>query len=116
MEHLTFEYPAQRAFTARAHVGVVGSGDLEVLLSPAAAMTATVDVRTSVDGYSHIWKSVLDRFFQRYDGAAHIEINDFGATPGVVALRLAEAVEAIDTAAGNGGSSSSNSNGSGSQS
>jgi malonate decarboxylase delta subunit len=39
---------------------------------------------------------VLDRFFTRYDGAARIEINDFGATPGVVALRLAEAVEAAD--------------------
>jgi malonate decarboxylase delta subunit len=56
-------------------------------------MTAHVIVRTSVDGYSHIWKSVLDRFFTRYDGAAQIEINDFGATPGVVALRLAEAIE-----------------------
>jgi malonate decarboxylase delta subunit len=89
MENLTFDYPAQRAVTARAHVGVVGSGDLEVLLSPASAMI----VRTSVDGYGHIWKSVLDRFFTRYDGAAQIEINDFGATPGVVALRLAEAVE-----------------------
>jgi malonate decarboxylase delta subunit len=99
MEHLTFDYPAQRAVTTRAHVGVVGSGDLEVLLSPAdsaAAGTAHVVVRTSVDGYSHIWKSVLDRFFTRYDGAANIEINDFGATPGVVALRLAEAVEAAE--------------------
>ncbi len=36
MEHLTFDYPAQRAVTTRAHVGVVGSGDLEVLLSPAS--------------------------------------------------------------------------------
>jgi malonate decarboxylase delta subunit len=62
-------------------------------LSPSDAMTAHVVVKTSVDGYSHIWKSVLDRFFTRYDGAARIEINDFGATPGVVALRLAEAVE-----------------------
>ena len=102
MEHLTFDYPAQRAVTTRAHVGVVGSGDLEVLLSPAAAaasgsaLAAHVVVRTSVDGYGHIWKSVLDRFFTRYDGAAHIEINDFGATPGVVALRLAEAVEAAE--------------------
>ncbi|MFM0648886.1 malonate decarboxylase subunit delta [Paraburkholderia bryophila] len=102
MEHLTFDYPAQRAVTTRAHVGVVGSGDLEVLLSPAdssaaaAALSAHVVVRTSVDGYSHIWKSVLDRFFTRYDGAAQIEINDFGATPGVVALRLAEAVEAAE--------------------
>jgi len=103
MEHLTFDYPARRAVTTRAHVGVVGSGDLEVLLSPAStsdtsnsdnALSAHVVVRTSVDGYGHIWKSVLDRFFTRYDGAAQIEINDFGATPGVVALRLAEAVEA----------------------
>jgi malonate decarboxylase delta subunit len=93
MEHLTFDYPAQRTVTTRAHVGVVGSGDLEVLLSPAAAPHAHVEVRTSVDGYGHIWKSVLDRFFSRYDGAVQIEINDFGATPGVVALRLAEAVE-----------------------
>ncbi|WP_345814759.1 malonate decarboxylase subunit delta [Paraburkholderia sp. PREW-6R] len=99
MENLTFDYPAQRAVTTRAHVGVVGSGDLEVLLSPADdthARTAHVVVRTSVDGYGHIWKSVLDRFFTRYDGAAQIEINDFGATPGVVALRLAEAVEAAE--------------------
>jgi malonate decarboxylase delta subunit len=47
-----------------------------------------------VDGYAQTWKSVLDRFFSRYAGAARIEINDFGATPGVVALRLAQAVEA----------------------
>ncbi|HEY2023215.1 malonate decarboxylase subunit delta [Paraburkholderia sp.] len=105
MEHLTFEYPARRAVKTRAHVGVVGSGDLEVLLAPAGtgdaantgnALSAQVVVRTSVDGYSHIWKSVLDRFFTHYDGAAQIEINDFGATPGVVALRLAEAVEAAE--------------------
>ena len=99
MEQLTFDYPAQRAVTARAHVGVVGSGDLEVLLQPASDMTARVVVQTSVDGYGHIWKSVLDRFFTRYDGAASIEINDFGATPGVVALRLAEAVEAAQNGA-----------------
>ena len=96
MEHLTFDYPARRPVMTRAHVGVVGSGDLEVLLAPSDAMAARVVVRTSVDGYGHIWKSVLDRFFTRYDGAARIEINDFGATPGVVALRLAEAVEAAD--------------------
>ena len=98
MEHLTFDYPARRAVTVRAHVGVVGSGDLEVLLSPNAALAARVVVTTSVDGYGHIWKSVLDRFFTRYDGAVSIEINDFGATPGVVALRLAEATEAAEAA------------------
>ncbi|PMS22140.1 malonate decarboxylase acyl carrier protein [Trinickia dabaoshanensis] len=102
MEHLTFDFPARRAVAARAHVGVVGSGDLEVLLAPGDTMQARVVVNTSVDGYAHIWKSVLERFFTRYDGAASIEINDFGATPGVVALRLAEAAELSDSARGAG--------------
>lgn len=103
MEHLTFEYPAQHAVTSRAHVGVVGSGDLEVLLSPNDAMRTQVVVQTSVDGYGHIWKSVLDRFFSRFDGAVRVEINDFGATPGVVSLRLAEAVEAVQATRDAGG-------------
>ncbi|MGG1948640.1 malonate decarboxylase subunit delta [Trinickia sp. NRRL B-1857] len=102
MEHLTFDFPARRTVAARAHVGVVGSGDLEVLLAPSETMQARVIVNTSVDGYSHIWKSVLERFFTRYDGAASIEINDFGATPGVVALRLAEAAELSDAGQGAG--------------
>jgi malonate decarboxylase delta subunit len=103
MEHLTFEYPAQHVVTSRAHVGVVGSGDLEVLLWPNDAMRTQVAVQTSVDGYGHIWKSVLDRFFSRFDGAVRVEINDFGATPGVVSLRLAEAVEAVQAARDAGG-------------
>ena len=93
MEILHYEYEAKWPLTRRAHVGVVGSGDLEILLSPLTGKQAEVVIRTSVDGYGQVWKSVLDRFFTRYDGAALIEINDFGATPGVVALRLAEAVE-----------------------
>ncbi|SAK39997.1 malonate decarboxylase subunit delta [Caballeronia calidae] len=96
MENMRYEYPAKRSVTRRAHVGVVGSGDLEVLLSPSQGANAEVVIRTSVDGYGHVWKSVLDRFFQRYDGAAKIEVNDFGATPGVVMLRLNEAVEASE--------------------
>jgi malonate decarboxylase delta subunit len=97
MEELTFHYPATRAIGRRAHVGVVGSGDLEILLAPNDTLAAQVVVRTSVDGYEQLWKRVLDRFFSRYDGAARIDINDFGATPGVVALRLAEAVEASES-------------------
>ncbi|BAN23528.1 malonate decarboxylase subunit delta [Caballeronia insecticola] len=96
MENMRYEYPAKRPVTRPAHVGVVGSGDLEVLLSPSPDAHAEVVIRTSVDGYGHVWKSVLDRFFQRYDGAAKIEVNDFGATPGVVMLRLNEAVEASE--------------------
>jgi malonate decarboxylase delta subunit len=36
---------------------------------------------------------VLDRFVSRFQHAAHIEINDFGATPGTVTLRLEQAAE-----------------------
>ena len=93
MERIEFDYPAKRQVSGRAHVGVVGSGDLEVLLEPAAGNSSHVLVRTSVDGFRETWKAVLDRFFSRYDGAVRIEINDAGATPGSVQLRLEQAVE-----------------------
>jgi malonate decarboxylase delta subunit len=93
METLRFEYPATVPVRQRAHVGVVGSGDLEVLLEPSADEMAHVTIRTSVDGFGPIWQHVMDRFFARYDGRAAIEINDFGATPGMVSLRLEQAVE-----------------------
>ena len=73
MENLRYEYPATRPVPQRAHVGVVGSGDLEILLSPSESQHAEVVIRTSVDGYEHVWKSVLDRFFSRYDGAARLD-------------------------------------------
>ncbi|MBU6442137.1 MAG: malonate decarboxylase subunit delta [Betaproteobacteria bacterium] len=93
MENLEFEFRAERPVAQRAHVGVVGSGDLEVLLEPAADC-ARVRVCTSVDGYGEIWRRVLQRFFERHPVAASLRINDFGATPGVVALRLEQALEA----------------------
>jgi malonate decarboxylase delta subunit len=95
METLNFEYEAKGPLTRRAHVGVVGSGDLEVLIEPADTPTAQVRVRTSVDGYGHVWKAVLDRFFSRFQHAAKVEINDFGATPGTATLRLEQAAEGL---------------------
>ena len=95
METLNYEYEAKGPLTRRAHVGVVGSGDLEVLIEPSSSPTTQVRVRTSVDGYGRVWKSVLDRFFSRFDGAAKVEINDFGATPGTVTLRLQQAAEEV---------------------
>jgi malonate decarboxylase delta subunit len=95
MESIEFNYPAKRKVSGRAHVGVVGSGDLEVLLEPADGASSRVLIRTSVDGFRDTWKAVLDRFFAKYDGAVRIEINDAGATPGSVQLRLEQAVEAL---------------------
>jgi malonate decarboxylase delta subunit len=96
MERIEFDYPAGRTVSRRAHVGVVGSGDLEVLLEPVQGDRSHVLIRTSVDGFRDTWRAVLDRFFARYDGAVRIEINDAGATPGSVLLRLEQAVEVIE--------------------
>ena len=98
MERLKFEYSsAKRHVAERAHVGVVGSGDMEVLMQPAETGSANVSILTSVNGFGSSWKAVMDRFFSRYDGAVRIDINDAGATPGSVMLRLEQAVEVIES-------------------
>jgi malonate decarboxylase delta subunit len=97
MEQFELNYPAKHKVLKKSHVGVVGSGDLEILLEPANDVTtASVRIRTSTSGFKNTWKTVMDRFFNQYDGAASIEINDAGATPGVVLLRLQQAVAASE--------------------
>jgi malonate decarboxylase delta subunit len=93
METLFFEYPATKTLPHRAHVGVVGSGDLEILMEPSAEACTKVTVRTNVKGFGKTWAKVLERFFAVHDVAATVKINDFGATPGVVTMRLAQALE-----------------------
>ncbi len=97
MERIDFDYAAaKRRITRQAHVGVVGSGDMEVLMEPALNEGAHVSITTSVDGFRDSWKAVFDRFFSKFDGAVYIHINDAGATPGSVMLRLEQAVEVIN--------------------
>jgi len=93
MQTLEFDFPGDRPATSRAHVGVVASADLEILVIPSDAGTASVHIRTSVDGFDDVWRNVLERFFNRYGLTGTIEINDFGATPGVVSIRLLQALD-----------------------
>lgn len=93
MEQIEFQYPAKHSVPRRAHVGVVGSGDLEVLLEPIEGDHARVSILTSVNGFREIWQAVFDRFFTNYAGAVHLQIHDAGATPGTVLLRIEQAVE-----------------------
>lgn len=97
MQNLTYTFDATQPASRAVHVGVVGSGDLEILLQPPAdndpADSATVRVRTSVNGFDTVWHDVLARFFARTGLAGRWELNDFGATPGVVTLRLRQAYE-----------------------
>ena len=94
MEILHFEFRAGRQFIQRrVQVGVVASGNLEVLLEPEFSPVSQVRVRTSVDGYREEWTAILQTFFERDDVAAAIEINDGGASPPIVLLRLEQALE-----------------------
>ncbi len=102
MQTLSYEFPAVRRASHRVHVGVVASGDLEILLEPPTDAdpgdAVAVRVRTSIDGFDTVWHDVLERFFQRTPLAGRWELNDFGATPGVVNLRLRQAAEAASGA------------------
>jgi malonate decarboxylase delta subunit len=93
MEKFIFQYPVSEKIERIAHVGVVGSGELEILVEPNENNLLVIEVRTGVVGFEDTWKKVIDRFAQQNQVAATIKINDFGATPGVVAIRLAQAME-----------------------
>lgn len=97
MERFEINLPATAAGLAgrTALCGVVSSGNLEVLVElgddPAAC---TVEVNTSAHGFREIWEAVLADFAARHPaGGLRIAINDAGATPAVVSLRLAQAFE-----------------------
>jgi malonate decarboxylase delta subunit len=92
MQRIVVERAGGVPVSRRAHVGAVASGNLEVLCEPAGA-GARITVETSVDGYEPVWRATLERFLERNPIAATIEINDFGATPAMVSLRLEQALE-----------------------
>jgi malonate decarboxylase delta subunit len=95
VERLQFQFPAGAEVPKqRARVGVVGSGSLEVLLEPSANSHSVVKIRTSAGGFAEQWQAVLERFFLRHNVSVKIEINDAGASPPVVLLRLEQALEA----------------------
>lgn len=75
--------------------GVVSSGNLEVLVEPLATRDACeIVVNTSAHGFRDIWEAVLKDFARRHAvGGLRLSINDAGATPAVVSLRLDQAFE-----------------------
>ncbi|BDR58577.1 malonate decarboxylase subunit delta [Xylocopilactobacillus apicola] len=95
MEKLHFSFPADKSIQKPVHIGVVASGDLEIIMYPSKNKEAELNIVTGSDGFKNVWENVLTRFFDRYSILADYEINDFGATPGVVNLRLTQAMEAL---------------------
>jgi malonate decarboxylase delta subunit len=98
MEKLSFEY--QGSGQGDHHrpavlVGVVASGNLEVLVESAPLHgRCRIDISTSVRGFRSIWQAVFDDFAARHDlSDLQVSVNDGGATPAVVSLRLDQAME-----------------------
>ena len=103
MERLLFSFEGGQSAGAFAPtiVGVVGSGNLEVLVEPATGSDCSVEIETSARGFGHIWEAVLRDFHARHSLAgATISINDMGATPAVVSLRLDQAAAALGVTGG----------------
>ncbi|MDB5937363.1 MAG: mdcC [Massilia sp.] len=78
-------------------VGVVGSGNLEVLIESAPLGGAcSIEIKTAAIGFGATWQAVMQDFHQRWQLAdTRIAINDMGATPAVVSLRLDQAAETM---------------------
>ena len=101
METFEFELPAQAPGTPPQEAslfGVVSSGNLEVLVEGgAAAARCRFRVETAAHGFADVWQAVLTDFAAGHPvGGLCFSIHDAGATPAVVALRLAQAVQSLE--------------------
>jgi malonate decarboxylase delta subunit len=93
MQTLKFRHMAKRRLSGKkpnAIIGVVASGNLEVLLErvlPDAA--CEINIATPLSGYDETWKAVVAEFVEQSSpGGLLISINDGGARPDIVYLRL----------------------------
>ena len=95
--HLNYSFegvPGASIPEAWFHSGVVGSGDMEVLLYRRdQGGRVNVAVCTPLHGFDQVWEQVLRRFVEQSGcGDLDLEINDNNATPFVVSLRLQQAL------------------------
>ena len=99
METLNYrcEQGTRRLPAAPQVVGVVGSGNLEVLIESVPQDGAcTIAISTAAVGFGPIWEAVMRDFHPRWALAdTRISINDMGATPAVVSLRMDLAVQTM---------------------
>ena len=82
----------------QAITGVNASGNLEVLVERMLPEhECLVDVTTAVTGFRAIWEAVIEEFFRRgAPGGLRFWINDGGAHPDTVSLRLMQSVRLME--------------------
>jgi malonate decarboxylase delta subunit len=79
-------------------IGVVASGNMEALFERVLDdAQCQFDIVTSIAGYGEVWSAVIADFVERYSpGGVRISINDGGARPDTVALRLAQGARLME--------------------
>jgi len=78
--------------------GVNASGNLEVLAERVLGHhECEVEVATAVIGFRELWVAVINEFFARSSpGGLRFSINDGGARPDMVSLRLMQALRLME--------------------
>lgn len=96
MEQLNFSFKSTKPELQHSEIicGVVGSGNLEVFVSELTDKSrCEIEIKTSATGFKPVWEAVLTEFIHRHAvGGLKFQLNDMGATPAVVSLRLSQAV------------------------
>ena len=82
----------------QAITGVNASGNLEVLVERVLPdHECQVEVVTAVTGFREVWEAVIQDFFERSSpGGLRFSINDGGARPDTVTLRLMQSVQLME--------------------
>jgi len=95
--HGTVKRPAQGK-RLHALTGVNASGNLEVLVERVLGLhECEVAVNTAVIGFRDLWEAVITEFFERSSpGGLRFSINDGGARPDMVTLRLMQALRLME--------------------
>ena len=101
MERFRFDLAAPRPAKGSrrtALVGVVASGNLEVLVEREGPPDrCVIEVATPARGFRALWEAVVADFVARRPaGGLRLSINDGGARPDAVSLRLAQGVRLIE--------------------
>ena len=101
MESLSFRHRTERRARGSKPVeivGVVGSGNLEVLVERVLPDDEfAIDIHTAIKGFGPVWAAVVADFVERRTpGGLRFSVNDGGARPDTVALRLAQAMRLIE--------------------
>lgn len=82
----------------QAITGVNASGNLEVLVERVLPdHECQIEVVTAVTGFRAVWDAVIQDFFERTSpGGLRFSINDGGARPDTVTLRLMQSVQLME--------------------